>query len=41
MTIISMPMIAVFAILSALGVIQVPVYAWQMLVFMIMLFIHW
>ncbi len=40
MTTVSMPMIVVFAILSALEVIQLPVYAWLMLVFMIMLLVH-
>jgi hypothetical protein len=40
MTTISMPLIVVAAVLSALDVIRIPAYAWLMLVFMLMLGSH-
>ena len=40
MTTVSMPLIAGFAILSGMQVIQMPGYAWLMLVFMLMLGCH-
>ncbi|MBI9050678.1 MAG: hypothetical protein JEZ00_14750 [Anaerolineaceae bacterium] len=40
MSYFSMPIIIIFAVLSALEVIGFPTYTWLMLVFLIMVFIH-